>query len=272
MISRERQCELLGLARSSYYYKGAGEDGYNLHLMRLIDEQYTKAPFYGVERMTAWLRSRGYRVNPKRVRRLMRRMALEAIYPRKRRSFSSPGHKLYPYLLSGLKIDRPDQVWEADITYIRLARGFLYLTAVMDCSSRYVLSWELANSLTSDFCVQALREALRQSQPEILNTDQGVQFTSQEFNSLLEGRGIRRSMDSRGRVYDNIFVERLWRTVKYEEVYLHEYETVAEARERLGAYFRFYNEERLHQALGYRTPHEVYFGLPSSSLRIEAYV
>ena len=257
-VSVARQCELLDLWKSSYYYNSVADDDYNLELMGLMDEQYTKAPFYGVRRMTAWLRAQGYEVNPKRVRRLFRRMRLQAIYPHRRISFSSPGNKIYPYLLEGIKVERPDQVWGADITYIRLAHGFVYLVVVMDWYSRYVLSWELSNTLDSRFCVEALGKALWTSRPEIFNTDQGVQFSSQEFTGLLQDCEIKISMDGRGRVYDNIFVERLWRTVKYEKVYLHEYRAVSEARQGLGNYFLFYNMERLHQSLGYRTPSEVY--------------
>jgi putative transposase len=259
-IPVSRQCELLDLPRSSFYYRPAGEDDYNLTLMRLIDEEYTWHPFYGARRMAAWLRSRGFRANRKRVSRLMRLMGLQAIYPKPRLSINGADHRVYPYLLKGLTVDRPDEAWCADVTYIRLAHGFAYLVVVMDWHSRYVLSWELATTLDKAFCLEALRSALLISKPEIFNTDQGPQFTSEEFTGLLEGEGIRVSMDGRGRVYDNIFLERLWRTVKYEEVYLHEYRTAAEARAHLAGYFRFYNEERLHETLGYRTPHEIYFG------------
>ena len=259
VIPLSRQCELLGLSRSSYYYFSRRDESYNRHLMDLIDEQFTRTPFYGVSKMTAWLRMQGYRVNHKRVRRLMRRMGLEAIYPKPRLSQGSPGHKKYPYLLKDLIIDHPDQVWCADLTYIRMQHGFVYLVAVMDWSSRYVLSWEISTTLDASFCIRALEEALSVSRPEIFNTDQGVQFTSAEFTRVLSEAGIRISMDGRGRVYDNIFVERLWRTVKYEEVYLHQYTTVSEARQSLARYFRFYNMERLHEALGYRTPYEAYF-------------
>jgi Transposase and inactivated derivatives len=203
-IAVARQCELIGLSRSYYYYSSTQDDEYNLELMRLLDEQYTKVPFYGVRRMTAWLRARGYIVNPKRVRMLMWRMALQAIFPHKRRSFSSPGHQRYPYLLEGLEIERPDQVWIADITYIRLAHGFVYLVVVMDWYSRYVLSWELFNTLDSRFCVEALSKALWSSRPEIFNIDQGVQFTAREFSELLSRNEVKISMDGRGRVYDNI--------------------------------------------------------------------
>jgi len=228
-------------------------------LVRLIDEQYTQTPFYGVPRMTAWLRRQGYRVNPKRIRRLMRAMGLEAIYPKPRLSQREKQHVTYPYLLRGLSIDRPDYVWSADITYVRLAFGFVYLVVIMDWFSRYVLSWEISISLETAFCLLALDKALMFSQPEIFNTDQGSQFTSDAFVNRLQCSGIRISMDGRGRVFDNIFVERLWRTVKYEEVYLHDYQTVRQARDGLTRYFRFYNTERPHSSLDYRTPEEVYF-------------
>jgi putative transposase len=258
MIPVCRQCELLGLPRSSYYYDSQGDDGYNLSLMNLIDEQFTKTPFYGVERMTAWLRRQGEEVNRKRVRRLMRLMGLEAIYPKPRLSFSNQAHKKYPYLLSNLAIEHPDQVWCADITYIRMLHGFVYLMAIMDWYSRFVLAWEISTTLDTSFCLSAMKEALELSKPEIFNTDQGSQFTSLEFTGRLEQEDIRISMDGRGRVYDNIFVERLWRSVKYEEVYLHQYQRVSEARNGLGRYFLFYNTERIHASLGYRTPYEIY--------------
>lgn len=260
MIPVSRQCDLLDLWRSSYYYLPTGEDDDNLMFMRRIDEQFTKTPYFGVRRMTAWLRRQGHRVNRKRIQRLMRLMGLMAIYPKPRLSVGGPDHKIYPYLLKGLKIARPDQAWCADITYIRMVHGFVYLVVIMDWHSRYVLSWELSTTLDKGFCLDALQSALQTSRPEIFNTDQGAQFTSPAFVEVLESTGIRVSMDGRGRVYDNIFVERFWRSVKYEEVYLHEYQTVAEARANLAAYFRFYNEERPHAALGYRTPQEVYFG------------
>ena len=255
-----RQCDLLALARSGLYYEPQGESPENLALMRLLDEAYTAWPFYGVRKMTAHLAREGQGVNVKRVRRLMRLMGLEAIYPRKRLSLPGEGHKRYPYLLRGVEIVRPDQVWSADITYLRLRRGFLYLAAILDWYSRYVLSWTLSSSLDAAFCVWALEEALARGRPEGFNTDQGVQFTSEGFTGLLESRGIAISMDGRGRVFDNIFSERLWRTVKYEEVYLKDYADPREAREGLRAYWRFYNEQRPHQALGYRTPAEVYEG------------
>ncbi|MBK5101980.1 MAG: IS3 family transposase [Desulfobacteraceae bacterium] len=258
MIPISRQCKLLGLARSSYYYDSERDESYNLWLMNLIDEQFTKTPFYGVERMTAWLRRQGDEVNRKRVRRLMRLMGLEAVYPKPRLSLSNQAHKKYPYLLSNLAIDHPNQVWCADITYIRMLHGFVYLVAIMDWYSRFVLAWEISTTLDTSFCLSAMKQALELSKPEIFNTDQGSQFTSLDFTGRLEQEDIRISMDGRGRVYDNIVVERLWRSVKYEEVYLHQYQTVSEARNSLAKYFLFYNMERLHESLGYRTPYEIY--------------
>ncbi len=228
--------------------------------MHLLDEQYTRTPFYGVRRMTYWLRAQGYGVNGKRVRRLLRGMGLEAIYPKPRLSQPAPGHRIYPYRLRGLKIERPNQVWASDITYIRLRQGFIYLVAILDWFSRYVLGWDVSVSLESDFCLAALEWALQTGCPDIFNTDQGAQFTSEGFTQRLEKSGITISMDGRGRALDNIFVERLWRSVKYEEVYLHDYERVEEAVKNLGDYFRFYNHERPHQALGYQTPAAMYFG------------
>jgi putative transposase len=226
--------------------------------MRLIDEQYTRTPFYGIRKMTRWLEGQGYTVNPKRTRRLMRQMGLEAIYRKPRLSVPEPGHRIYPYRLRDLNIDRPNQVWSSDITYIRLRQGFVYLVAVMDWFSRYVLAWEISVSLESSFCLAALDWALQSGKPDIFNTDQGSQFTSEEFTSRLENQGIDISMDGRGRVTDNIFIERLWRTVKYEEVYLKDYLDVLEAVSNLKNYFAFYNHERLHQALGYQTPAAIY--------------
>ncbi len=257
-ISVSRQCELLGLSRSSFYYRSQGIGERDLWLMRLLDEQYTRTPFYGSRRMTAWLRSIGYEVNRKKVVRLMREMGLEAIYPKPRLSVGDKEHKVYPYLLRGLIISRADQVWCADITYIRLRKGFIYLVAIMDWFSRYVLAWEISNSMEAEFCVWALERALKCGKPDIFNTDQGVQFSSERFVQVLEFNGILVSMDGRGRVLDNIFIERLWRAVKYEEVYLHEYESVREAVEGLRRYFRFYNHQRFHQALEYKTPAAVY--------------
>ena len=271
MISLSRQCDLLDLARSSYYYQSRKDESYNHFLMTLIDEQFTRTPFYGVPKMTFFLRRQGHPVNPKRIRRLMRLMGLEAIYPKQRLSKSCPEHRKYPYLLRDLKIDHPDQVWCADITYLQMYHGFIYLVAVMDWFSRYVLAWELSITLDTAFCVQALEKALIISKPEIFNMDQGAQFTAADFISRLEGHNIQISMDGRGRLYDNIFVERLWRTVKYEEVYLHDYRSVSEARFRLADYFQFYNRERIHEALGYRTPCEVYSGEPFNFNPVQAY-
>jgi len=255
-----RQCELLSLNRSSLYYKPCCDTQYNEQLMKLIDAQYIETPFYGIDKMTKWLCRQGHCVNHKRVRRLMRQMGLEAVYPRRKRGLSMPGkeHKIYPYLLKDVEITSSDQVWSADITYVRMYRGWLYLVAVMDWFSRYVLSWEVSITLESDFCVEALRCALSLGRPQVFNTDQGSQFTSGDFTDILKAADVQISMDGKGRVFDNIFVERLWRTVKVEEVYLRDYQTVAEARYYLGRYFDFYNNQRLHQALGYRTPAEVY--------------
>jgi putative transposase len=258
-ISVKRGCELIGLGRSTFYYRRRGESDLNLRLMELLDEKYTRHPFYGVPRMTDWLRKQGYPINPKRVERLMREMGIMAVYPRKRTSQPHPDHKIYPYLLRDLAVIRPDQVWCSDLTYIRLDHGFVFLVAIMDWFSRYVLSWELSITLDTGFCLAALDRALDLPAPEIFNTDQGSQFTSQDFTERLENAGVRISMDGQGRFHDNIFIERLWRSVKYEEVYLHSYETVRQARSGLARYFEFYNRERPHSSLGYRTPHEVYF-------------
>jgi putative transposase len=260
-ISVVRQCELLDLSRSSLYYEPCPEDPYNLELMALMDRQYLKTPFYGVLRMHAWLRSLSHGVNVKRVRRLMRTMGLEAIYPKRRLSIKDHDHKIYPYLLQGVTAERPDQVWATDITYIPLARGYAYLVAILDWFSRYVLSWELSPTLEVDFCLEALERAIKRTVPYIFNSDQGSQFTSKAFISRLEAVGAKISMDGRGRVFDNIFIERLWRSVKYEEVYLNGYDHLQAARDGLSRYFRFYNNERLHQSLGYRTPARVYRGM-----------
>lgn len=260
-LSIRAQCELLGVNRSMLYYPPCGLDDSDVMVMRLMDEQYTRTPYYGVERMTAWLRRLGMKIGHNRVRRLLRRMGLQAVYPRPRLSRpGGPEHRLWPYLLRGLSIDRPNQVWAADITYIRLWRGFVYLVAVMDWYSRYVLSWALSVTLDAWFCLEALRQALGAAQPQIFNTDQGTQFTSEAFTDILQEAGVAISMDGRGRAFDNIFVERLWRSVKYEEVYLKDYGVVDEARQGLRDYFTLYNGERPHQSLGYRTPAEVYFG------------
>jgi putative transposase len=259
-FSVRRQFELIGLNRSSWYYQPAGESEENLRLMRLLDEQYTRTPFYGWPRMTAYLRRTGYEVNPKRVRRLLRLMGLQAVGPKPRTSVPAPGHRHYPYLLRGLAVSRACEVWSSDITYVPMRRGFLYLVAVIDWFSRYVLAWQLSNTLDGLFCRVAVRQALQQGTPDIFNTDQGVQFTTEEFTGLLEAAGVQISMDGRGRALDNIFVERLWRSVKYEHLYLMEYDTVPDLEAGLHGYFRFYNHERPHQSLGYRTPAEVHFG------------
>jgi putative transposase len=252
-LSLVRQCELLDLPRSTWYYRGVGESPANLALMRRIDEQFLATPFYGSRRLAIVLGA-----NRKRVQRLMRRMGIEAIYPRRRTTWPGLGHRIYPYLLRNLEILRPDHVWSTDITYVPLRHGFLYLVAVMDWFSRHVLAWRLSNTLEGSFCIEALEEALGAATPEIFNSDQGSQFTAAAFTSRLEARGIAVSMDGRGRALDNVFVERLWRSVKYEEVYLCDYADGWEAEARLAAYFRFYSHERIHQALGYRTPAEVY--------------
>jgi putative transposase len=257
-LSIRQQCSLLGLARSSYYYEPASESEENLLLMRLLDEQYTRTPFYGSRKMTAWLHTQGYPVERKRVRRLLQLMGLETIYPKPHLSMPGAGAQHYPYLLRGMSIERCNQVWSCDITYIRLLRGFIYLMAVMDWYSRYVLSWEISVTLDTSFCLDALDHALQKATPEIFNTDQGVQFTSTEFVNRLKAADIRISWDGRGRALDNIFVERLWRSVKYEEVYIKDYQSVPDARRNIQAYFTFYNQERLHQALDYQTPAQVY--------------
>jgi putative transposase len=249
----------LGLNRSSLSYEPAGESAFNLELMRLIDEQYTRTPFYGWPRMTAYLRRRKLAVNHKRVQRLMQIMGLVAIYPKPKTTQAAEQAQVYPYLLRGLAITRPNQVWSSDITYVRMAHGFMYLVAIIDWFSRYVLAWQLSNTLDGRFCLDALQQALQHNQPQIFNTDQGVQFTAHEFTHTLEMTGIRISMDGRGRALDNIFVERLWRSVKYEDIYLKDYATVPALETGLDSYFQFYNHERPHQSLQYRTPVEVHF-------------
>jgi putative transposase len=257
-LSVRRQCALLGLTRSSYYYTPIGVSEEDLCLMRLIDEQYLRTPFYGSRKMTECLRRLEYEVNRKRIQRLMRAMGIEAIYPRKT-TVPAAGHKVYPYLLRRVKIVRAGQVWSTDITYVPMRRGFMYLVAILDWYSRYVLSWRVSNTLETAFCLDALEEALdRYAAPEIFNTDQGSQFTSEAFTGRLEAAGIAISMDGRKRALDNVFIERLWRTVKYEDIYLKDYATADELIEGLGHYFTFYDHQRFHQALDYRTPWEVY--------------
>jgi putative transposase len=265
VLSVNQQYELLGLSRSSYYYEPAKETAENLALMELIDREYTAHPFRGSRGMTTWLQKGGRQVNRKRVQRLMRLMGLEAIYPKPKLSVGGAGHKVYPYLLRNVAIDRVNQVWSTDITYIPLPNGFMYLTAVIDWFSRYVLSWRLSNTLDVEFCIEALEDALNHGRPEVFNTDQGVQFTSTSFTSRLERAGAKISMDGKGRCLDNVFVERLWRTVKYEEVYLWRHETVPALQAGLARYFPFYNQERYHQSLANRTPAEVYENKSRSS-------
>jgi putative transposase len=257
-ISIRRQCELLGVNRASWYYQPVGETAENLRLMRWIDEQYTRTPFYGTRRITAWLRRQGHEVNRKRVARLMELMGLEAVYPKPKLSQPGEGHKIYPYLLEDVEVNRVNQVWSTDITYIRMAEGFVYLVAVIDWFSRFVLSWALSLTMELGFCMEALKRALRWGRPEIFNSDQGAQFTSEKFTNELKSRSIAVSMDGRGRCLDNIFIERLWRSLKYEEVYLRDYVTVPDARSGIGRYLRFYNHERLHQSLKYQTPASIY--------------
>jgi putative transposase len=253
-----RQCELLGLHRSSLYYEPAAETQENVRLLRLLDEEYTAHPFLGSRRLRAWLNEHGEAVNRKRVQRLLRVMGLEAIYPKPKLSVAAAGHKVFPYLLRNVPIERADQVWSTDITYIPMATGFMYLAATIDWYSRYVLSWRLSNTLDGSFCLDMLQEALSLGRPEVFNTDQGVQFTAEAFTRRLQSAGVAVSMDGKGRCLDNVFVERLWRSVKYENVYLYRYETVPELEVGLRLYFRYYNEERLHQSLDYRTPGAVY--------------
>ena len=257
-LSLSSQCSLLGLSRSTAYYRSHYDAAMDWELMKLMDEQYMKTPFYGVRRFTGWLCDQGHPVGLKRTRRLMHALGIEAIYPKPRLSRPAPEYRIYPYLLRKLDISRPNQVWCADITYIRMWRGFAYLVAVMDWFSRYVLSWRLSNTLDSAFCIEALADALDDAEPEIFNTDQGSQFTSDEFTNNLKKAHVRISMDGRGRCFDNIFIERLWRSVKYEEVYLCDYADLHEAHGRLEQYFDFYNHERRHQGLGDLTPWQMH--------------
>lgn len=257
-LSVRRQCDLLALNRATYYYVPATESALNLTLMRLIDEQYLRTPFYGWPRMTVYLHQQGYTINHKRVQRLMQKMGIQAIYPKPNLSKRNPAHKVYPYLLTGLAITRPNQVWSTDITYIPMRHGFMYLVAVMDWYSRYVLSWQLSNTLESTFCIEALHQALAQGRPQIFNTDQGAQFTATAFLQVLQAAGAQISMDSKGRALANVFTERLWRSVKYEDIYLKDYDSVPALFRGLDAYFAFYNHERPHQGLDYQTPASVH--------------
>lgn len=257
-LSIRRQCELLGVCRSNYYYTPAIESKINLELMRLMDIEYTQHPFYGSRRMSVILKSKGYEVNRKRVQRLMRLMGLEAIYPKPKTSLKHKEHKIYPYLLRKFLIDRPNQVWSSDITYVPMANGFMYLSAVIDWYSRYVLSWTVSNTLDSEFCLEALDNALKLGKPEIFNSDQGTQFTCNAFTRRLKESNIKISMDGRGRALDNIFIERLWRSVKYEDLYLKNYISGKDLYHGLNNYFSFYNKERPHQSLNYKTPVEIH--------------
>jgi putative transposase len=259
-LSVGKQCTLLSLSRSSFYYEPKGESEMNLELMRVIDKQFLETPFYGVRQMTWHLRNDDHLVNEKRIRRLMRLMGLMPIYQKPNTSKAAKGHKIYPYLLRGLRVERPNQVWCADITYLPMRRGFLYLVAIMDWHTRKVLSWRISNTLEADFCVDALNEAIRKfGQPDIMNTDQGSQFTSFAWTDRLRRSAIRISMDGKGRFLDNIFIERLWRSMKYECVYLHAWEAGSEARAGIRKWMEFYNHKRPHSALGGKPPAVIYW-------------
>jgi len=258
-ISIRRQCELLKLNRSNIYYEAVKVSEETLRIMGRIDELFTESPFYGSRRIREGLEREGFIIGRERVQTLMQQMGLRAIYPRMNLSKKQPDHKIYPYLLTDIEIRYPNQVWSTDITYIRLKEGFLYLVAILDWYSRYVLSWRLSNSLDVHFCVEALEDALKKGCPGIFNSDQGSQFTSNDFTGILLSKGIAISMDGRGRVFDNIFTERLWRSVKYEEVYIKGYQAYKDAREGLDGYFSFYNNRRYHQSLEYKTPYEVHY-------------
>lgn len=268
-ISIQRQCELLDISRSGWYYEPLPETDFNLALMRIMDEQYLKTPFYGVRQMTAHLRRCGYEVNEKRIRRLLRLMGLEAIYPKPNLSIADKMHTVYPYLLRGIAITSVNHVWSTDITYIPMAKGFMYLAAVMDWYSRYILSWELSNSMESSFCVEVLQRALdKYGVPQVFNTDQGSQFTSNSFTKVLLDKGISISMDGKGRATDNVFIERLWRSLKYEYVYLDVPATGPELYKGLNRYFDFYNCQRPHSSLNCKTPKEAYYKQPKNTIFI----
>ena len=260
-LSVNRQCNLLSLHRSGVYYVTRGECALNLRLMDRLDELYTEMPFYGSRKFCEQLRREGFEVNRKRIRRLMRVLGLEAIYPHPRLSCRNPEHRVFPYLLRGLAIEAPNVVWSTDITYIRLTQGFAYLVAIIDWYSRYVIAWTLSNTLDVPFCLEALETAFRCQKPKILNSDQGCQFTSTAFTQRVLAEGVQMSMDGRGRALDNIFIERLWRSVKYELIFINEYTSLSEVRRALSLYFDFYNTKRLHQALNYQTPQQVHFGV-----------
>ena len=257
-MSVRQQCSILGICRSGLLYTPIGTSELNLDLMEKIDKKYTDHPFYGRPKMTELLKKEGYQINGKRVGRLMQKMGIMAIYPKPNTSIRNKAHRVYPYLLRGRDITRSNEVWCADITYIRTGKGFMYLVAIMDWSSRYVIAWELSNTLDGDFCVRVLKRALALGKPEIFNTDQGSQFTSDRFTQTLLGQGIQISMDGKGRALDNVFIERLWRSLKYEMIYLRQFESVPELKSAIRAYLHFYNTERIHQGLAYKTPKEVY--------------
>ncbi len=258
-LSLNTQCELLSISKGALYYEPVKMDQFSIAVMSFIDRQHIQTPFYGSRKMVVELRKSGYIVNRKRVQRLMKTMGISAIYPKRSLSQSNKAHKIYPYLLKDVKIDTPNFVWSTNITYIQLREGFLYLVAIIDWYSRYVLSWRLSNTLDVSFCLEALEEALEKGTPVIFNSDQGSQFTSKDFTQILLDKGIKISMDGRGRVFDNIFIERLWRSVKYENVYLKGYETCEETIDGLCSYFPFYNNQRPHQSLGYKVPHEIHY-------------
>ena len=258
-ISVRRQCELIGLHRSGLYYTPSLETEENLKIMKMLDKQYMQTPFYGSRKISIWLESEGYNVNRKRVQRLMQLMGLETIYAKPKTSMGNKEHKIYPYLLGNLEVNRPNQVWSTDITYIPMANGFMYLVAIIDWFSRYVLSWEISNTMDTDFCITALKNALKKGTPEIFNSDQGSQFTSQAHTSVLLDFGIKISMDGKGRMFDNIFIERLWRSLKYEDIYLNNYCNGSELIKGVGKYFNFFNNQRFHQSLDYKFPAQVYY-------------
>ena len=257
-MSVRQQCSILGICRSGLLYTPIGTSSLNLDLMEKIDKKYTGHPFYGRPKMTEQLKKEGYQINGKRVGRLMQKMGIMAIYPKPNTSIRNKAHRVYPYLLRGRDITRSNEVWCADITYIRTGKGFMYLVAIMDWSSRYVIAWELSNTLDGDFCVRVLKRALALGKPEIFNTDQGSQFTSDRFTRTLLDQGVQISMDGKGRALDNVFIERLWRSLKYEMIYLRQFESVPELKSAIRSYLHFYNTERIHQGLAYKTPKEVY--------------
>ena len=265
-ISISRQCEMLGISRSAFYYQAFPESSENLEYMRLMDEQYIDTPFYGVDRMWSYLCSLNYQINIKRVRRLLRLMGLEAVYPKPNLSKPAPGHKIYPYLLKGVKIEQPNQVWGVDITYIRMQNSWMYLFAILDWHSRFIVGWSLDQTLAADFVVRTMDQALIMYTPQIINSDQGSQFTGSDYIDLLKSHPVQISMDGKGRYQDNIFTERLWRTIKQEEVYLHDYQSPREVRMRLAEYIQLYNYERIHQSLDYQTPAEIFFAGNQNSL------